>query len=84
MNLSETGFMLMSTFPALVNDNNLMKLDLPLTPSHQITVSGEVIWCQQSSFTDEYGIGIQIINIDALAIAALNRYLKGVKNASAA
>ena len=84
MNLSESGIMLMSKEPAQVNDSRIMKLDLPLTPNHQITISGEIIWCQQSSFSEEYGIGIQIINIDDLARVALNRYLKEITNASAA
>lgn len=84
MNLSESGFMLMSDKPAQVNDSWLLKLDLPLTPSHQISISGEIIWCQQSSFSDEYGIGIQITKIDDLAKTVLCRYLKEITNATAA
>lgn len=84
MNLSESGFMLMSSHNARVDDNIILKLDLPLNPSHQIIVSCEVIWAQKSSFSDEFGIGIQITSIDDLANTALKRYLNDENEATAA
>lgn len=84
MNLSETGFMLMSNAPTEVNEALIFRLELPLTPPHQITITSETIWCQKSSFSDEYGIGIQIKEIDDLARAALKRFLNDTNQASAA
>ena len=84
MNLSESGFMLMSNQEAQVNESLILKIDLPLNPVHQITLSSEVIWCQKSSFSEEFGVGIQITNIDDLAITALRRFLNEEERATAA
>jgi hypothetical protein len=35
MNLSETGFMLMSNTPLEMNYSLILRLDLPITPPHQ-------------------------------------------------
>ncbi|MFC3149564.1 PilZ domain-containing protein [Litoribrevibacter euphylliae] len=84
MNLSETGFMLMSEHPAEVNESQILRMDLPLTPPHQITATCETIWCQKSSYSQEYGIGMQIAQIDDLAVIALQRYLGDDNKATAA
>ncbi|GLQ29792.1 PilZ domain-containing protein [Litoribrevibacter albus] len=84
MNLSESGFMLMSNAPSDVNESLIFRLELPLTPPHQITITSETIWCQKSSYSDEYGIGIQITQIDDLAYAALRRFLGDTNQATAA
>jgi hypothetical protein len=47
-------------------------------------VTSESIWCQKSSFSDEYGIGIQITQIDDLAKAALRHFLNDGNRATAA
>lgn len=84
MNLSESGFMLMSPIALDVSDNIIIRLDLPLQPAHQVTLTTEVVWCQKSSFTEEYGVGIQINSIDDLAKLALRRYLNDDAKATAA
>lgn len=84
MNLSETGFMLMSEYPTEVSESQIYRLELPLKPPHQITATCETIWCQKSSYSQEYGIGIQFTQMDDLARIALQRFLGDDDKASAA
>jgi len=84
MNLSETGFMLMSNQTIEVNETLILRIDLPLNPTHQITATCEVIWGQKSSFSNEYGMGVQIKAIDDLGEIALKRYLNDTNRATAA
>lgn len=84
MNLSNHGFMLMSVEERTVGDTLLLKVELPLKEAYQLTLRGEVVWCQQSSFSDEFGLGINIQEIDDLSKTKLNQYLDKINAASAA
>lgn len=61
-NLSHGGFMLTSLHPMEQNRVMRMEIELPLDQEgfRRVEFYARCVWCQRSSFSDEYGAGFQI------------------------
>jgi hypothetical protein len=62
VNLSHEGFMLISTKPVTENEVSRLTMELPyeVEGASNVTFEARCMWCQKSSYSDDYGAGFQI------------------------
>lgn len=65
VNLSHHGFMLISPQPLTQGLTTEISLELPYAVDGQSSVSfkARCVWCQKSSYSDDYGAGFEIEDI---------------------
>jgi hypothetical protein len=62
VNLSRGGFMLISKVPVEANQVSWFSLELPepVEGHRRVSLEARCVWCQQSSFSTDYGAGFEI------------------------
>ena len=61
VNLSREGFMLISSEPLAQGELSRLTLELPDESEQlRVSVTARCMWCQKSSFSEDYGAGFQI------------------------
>lgn len=67
VNLSSTGFMLVSKSPVESRQRMylLMELEAAAAGSRRVLLEAQCLWCGRSSFSEDFGAGFEIIRIEA-------------------
>ncbi|RFA25840.1 hypothetical protein CAI21_17940 [Alkalilimnicola ehrlichii] len=80
VNLSPEGFMLISPNALVEGGYSELELELPkiVNGRSRIAVDARCIWCQKSSYSDDYGAGFQIERIPEQDMRALRMVFGGI------
>jgi hypothetical protein len=79
VNVSASGFMLMSRSPLKPAERLLLLLELQeeAAASRCVRLEARCLWCAPSSFSSDYGAGFEIIQIAGDDQLRLQRWLSG-------
>ncbi|OQX36621.1 PilZ domain-containing protein [Kistimonas asteriae] len=76
--ISKEGFMLLTTRELSAQQQLNLTMELPNTISgqHNIELSAECVWCQPSSFSEDFGAGFRVKTISEQDNVALQYFIR--------
>jgi hypothetical protein len=82
VNVSQGGFMLVSKQPLAVREVHALTLVLPeaVDGLRRIDIEARCVWCQQSSFNQDYGAGFEITRLSSEDRARLEQLFSAFRS----